>query len=608
MARSILNRVGVRPFVLAAAWLLILPACRGPEPIDPGVTGSAAVDDLVLERDVAVPMRDGVVLRADVYRPDRGGRFPVLVYRTPYGKRYAADSYQTHREAVRRGYAVVLQDVRGRHTSDGRFNPYRQEGADGYDTIEWAASQPWSNGAVGTYGLSYPGAVQWLAAMESPPHLVAMAPAMTFSSPRNFFYSNGVFDRSWLPWIYVNIAPDIRTRLGLPGAKDTAEAGQTWPAVADEYRSWLPLAELPWLRQEAPFYFEWLAHPPEDPWWNWAELRGNYSRVTAAVLNLSGWYDEGYGPEGATTNFNGLVAARTPAGGARTHLVLGPWVHGVGSTGERRVGELDFGPAAPIDYDDVVLDFLDHYLRGVQNGYAGGAPVRYFVMGANDWRSDWSWPPGGTTTVPLYFARRGNGLNVLQSGEPAEFPALSSFVSDPGNPVTDPHAEYGPHDYRELAARGDLLTFDSESLTEDLEVSGAIVAIIYASCDCRDFDLWVRLQDVYPDGRAINLMSPGNDVIRASYREPGRGRQLLAPGEVYELRLPALLTSIRLGRGHRLRAQVSASFAPHMSRNLQTGESEVSAARFGPANITIHHGGRTASRLVLPTRSPPRGG
>ena len=601
MARSILNRSGTRPFAIAAVCLLLLPACRGPEPIGAGAPGSAVEHDVLIERDLAVPMRDGVVLRADLYRPKRAGRFPVLVYRTPYGKHNAPDSYRTHLEAVARGYAVVLQDVRGRYASDGRFDPYRQEGADGYDTIEWAAAQPWSNGIVGTYGLSYPGAVQWLAAMERPPHLAAMAPLMTFSSPRNFFYSNGVFDRSWLPWIYVNIAPDIRRKLDLPGIRDTSEAAEAWAGVADQYRSWLPLGELPWLRQEAPFYFEWLAHPPEDPWWDWAELRGRYTRVDAAVLNLSGWYDEGYGPEGAVTNFNGLVETRSRGGGARAHLVLGPWVHGVGSTGERRVGELDFGASAPIDYDDVVLDFFDHYLRDVRNEYADDAPVRHFVMGANEWHSDSSWPPADTTMSPLYFAKSGGGPDVLQFGEPPASPAHSTFVSDPADPVTDPHAEYGPHDYRQLEGRKDVLTFDTEPLAENLQVSGAITAVIHASCDCRDFDLWVRLQDVYPDGRAINLMSAGNDVIRASYRQPDRGRQLLTPGEIYELRLLALLTSIRFARGHRIRAQISGSFAPHMSRNLQTGESEVVSAASKAARITIHHGGGASSHLLVPT-------
>jgi hypothetical protein len=556
---------------------------------------------LTTERDVAVPMRDGTLLRADVYRPVSGGPFPVLVYRTPYGKRSAAQDYQIHLKAVERGYAVVLQDVRGRYASDGQFDPYRHEGADGYDTIEWAAAQAWSNGRVGTYGLSYPGAVQWLAAVESPPHLLAMAPAMTFSSPRNFFYMNGVFDLSWLPWIYADVAPDARSRLDLPGTRDDAAAAEAWPSVAREYLSWLPLKDLPWLRQEAPFYFEWLAHPPEDPWWDWAELRGRYSRVSAAVLNLSGWYDEAYGPEGAATNFNGLVQARIGQADPRTHLLLGPWVHGVSSLAARRTGDIDFGADAAIDYDQVVLDFLDHYLRGIDNRFTHASPVRHFVMGANEWREDTRWPPAESRALPLYFGLDGDNQRRLQIGRPASGTSRSTFTADPRNPVMDVYASDGPHDYRKLQTRKDLLTFDTEPLQEDLWVAGAITAVIYASCNCRDFDLWVRVLDVYPDGRAINLMGPGNDVLRASYRDPEAGRQLLEPGRVYELRLPALMTSIRFTRGHRIRAQISASFAPHLSRNLQTGESEVAAAVSMPADITIHHDAGHASRLLLPT-------
>ncbi|HMK23078.1 MAG TPA: CocE/NonD family hydrolase, partial [Terriglobales bacterium] len=170
-------------------------------------------------------MRDGVVLRADVLRPAGEGKFPVLVYRTPYGKDEAQQEHTTFKHALERGYAVVIQDVRGRFHSDGEFRPYENEGRDGYDTIEWSASQPWSNGAVGTFGLSYPGAVQWLAAVENPPHLQAMVPAMTFSSPRNFFYAGGAWDLSWISWIWDNIAPDARVRKNLPGPRTGREAG-----------------------------------------------------------------------------------------------------------------------------------------------------------------------------------------------------------------------------------------------------------------------------------------------------------------------------------------------------------------------------------------------
>jgi putative CocE/NonD family hydrolase len=549
---------------------------------------------MVVEIDVEVAMRDGVMLRADIYRPPGDGPFPVLLYRTPYGKQFAVEYYQTHLNAVERGYVVVLQDVRGRYASDGIFEPYRNEGKDGFDTIEWAARQPWSNGDVGTFGLSYPGAVQWLAAIESPPSLKAMAPAMTFSSPRNFFYMNGVFDLSWLPWTYFNIAPDARVRQNLPGIRSYEDAAEAWDSVADDYLLHLPLAELPFLQDEAPYYFEWLTHPPEDPWWDWAEIRGRYSDVDAAVLNMSGWYDEAYGPEGAITNHTGLVESRS--GPARSHLILGPWKHGVIETGERIVGDIDFGPDAGIDYDEVLLRFFDENLRGQDTGLAAEPAVRYFVMGANKWQEANAWPPEYAAAEPWCLAT--GSLAPCAESETAE-PSL--FRADPNDPVTDPYDTFGPHDYRSLEKRADVLTFDSDVLAEDLTVAGNAIASVFISCECRDMDLWFRLQDVYPDGRVINLRSPGAEVLRASYRDVDKGRQLLEPGEVYELRLDYLMLANTFKAGHRIRAQVSASFAPHLSRNLQTGESEHFGNEMQVADITIHHSEPHRSTLTLPT-------
>src|SRR5437867_6772694 len=233
----------------------------------------ATAATVVHDQDVAVPMRDGVRLRADILRPSGNERFPTLVYRTPYGRHAALKDSTTFTRAVERGYAVVVQDVRGRYASDGEFRPYESEGRDGYDTIEWAARQPWSNGKVGTFGLSYPGAVQWLAAVESPPHLKAMVPAMTFSTPRNFFYASGVFDMSWMEWIWRNIAPDVRLKKNLPGPRTYEEAAAAWPKVRDKLLWKLPLDSVEDLRGIAPYYYDWLQHPPEDPWWDWAELR-----------------------------------------------------------------------------------------------------------------------------------------------------------------------------------------------------------------------------------------------------------------------------------------------------------------------------------------------
>ena len=236
-----------------------------------------------VEKNVAVTMRDGVVLRADVLRPTESGRFPVLVYRTPYGKDAAHEEYTIFRNGVERGYAVAVVDVRGRYHSGGEFRPYENEGRDGYDTIEWAAAQAWSNGAVGTFGLSYPGAVQWLAAVESPPHLKAMVPAMTFSTPQNFFYAGGTWDLSWIEWIWDNIAWDVRVKKNLPGPRTYDEALAAWKNEGPKMLGTLPLLEMQQLREVAPYYYDWLRHPAEDPWWDWSELRNKYGRAHAAV-------------------------------------------------------------------------------------------------------------------------------------------------------------------------------------------------------------------------------------------------------------------------------------------------------------------------------------
>lgn len=554
-----------------------------------------------VDADVAIRMRDGVVLRGDLLRPDGVGPFPVLVYRTPYGKAEALREYTTFERAVGRGYAVVIVDVRGRYASAGEFVPYENEARDGYDTIEWAARQPWSNGRVGTFGLSYPGAVQWLAAVENPPHLVAMVPAMTFSSYRNFFYAGGTWDLSWLEWIWDNIAPDIRVKRDLPGPRSGAEAEAEWTTAGPRMQATLPLGALSELQGIAGYYYEWLSHPPEDPWWNWADLAGKYGRTRAAVLNLSGWYDDNYGPEGATTNFRGLVAARQGRIEGN-ELLIGPWVHGVGSTMTAKAGERTFAANAAIDYDATVLDWMDHYLKGIDNGVGRRAPVRYYVMGSDSWKESRTWPPAATRTS-YYLAGGATTRDGVLATTRSTGPAVSSFTSDPAKPVLNPYAASGAHDYRNLAERADLLTFDSAPLAVDTEVTGPIDIEIYARCDCRDFDLWVRLYDVTPDGSAWNLMSPGVDVVRASYRDPVRGRRLLTPGEIVPIRIRGPVTSNLFRRGDRIRVQVSGSFFPNFSRNPQDGSWESTSATMQSASIRVLHDPGHPSRVVLPVVS-----
>ncbi len=562
------------------------------------------------EKNVGIPMRDGIVLRADILCPAGGEKFPVLVYRTPYGKDAAQQEYKTFVHAVERGYAVAIVDVRGRYHSGGEFRPYENEGRDGYDTIEWAARQPWSNGDVGTFGLSYPGAVQWLAAVENPPHLKAMVPAMTFSTPQNFFFAGGTWDMSWTEWIWDNIAWDIRVKKNLPGPRNEDESLSAWKVEGPKMLGALPISNVPQLQDVAPFYFDWLKHPAEDPWWNWSELRNKYGQTHAAVLNLSAWYDDNYGPEGATTNYAGLLKSRAGSHSSddrsqekdkRTHLLLGPWVHGVDNTGKTKSGEREFGATATIDYDDVVLRWMDHYLKGAQNGVEREKPVRYFVMGSNQWREADTWPPAADRKS-LFLAPGGSNARIgkLEYKSTNQRPAFSEFVSDPANPVVNEYASSGAHDYRKLIERDDLLTFDSQPLEKDTEITGPIEARMFVSCDCRDLDLWVRLEDVSSDETAFNLMNPGLDVLRASYRDLALGRQWLEPLKTYELDLKNLITSNVFLKGHRIRVQISGSFYPNFSRNLQSGKSEVESAESKKARIRILTDSHHPSQIVLP--------
>jgi len=551
-----------------------------------------------------VPMRDGIALRADIWRPSSDGRFPVLVYRTPYGRKSAEKEYTTFDHAVGRGYAVLIQDVRGRYDSGGEFRPYENEGHDGFDTIEWAARQSWSNGSVGSFGLSYPGAVQWLAAVENPPHLKAMVPAMTFSTPQNFFYAGGAWDLSWIEWIWDNIAPDIRVKRNLPGPRTYPEAIKAWEKQGEKMLSEVPLNKLAELQGIAPYYYDWLSHPPEDPWWDWAELRNKYANVHASVLNLSAWYDDNYGPEGATTNFQGLLRARKSESDPRTHLLLGPWVHGVDSTQKTKAGDRTFGPAAAIDYDEVVLRWMDHYLNGIDNGVDRESPVRYFVMGRDEWCESKTWPPAAKMTPYYLFSGQENDaahrMGTLSTAIPQISKRSITFPSDPQNPVKNIYSSSGGHDYRDLAKRNDVLTFDSSPMTSDMEVTGPVRAEMYMACDCRDVDLWVRLLDVAPDGTAFNLMSPGLDVVRASYREAGSGQQLLEPNRIYVIRFENLISSDLFKKDHRVRVQISGSFFPNFSRNQQTGDSERISAKMKKAQITIYSDRQHPSRIILP--------
>ncbi len=546
---------------------------------------------------LSAAMRDGVSLRGDLYQPDTDARRPVILIRTPYGKQgYREDSLV--RKAVERGFAVFVQDVRGRYASDGEFDPYRQEGRDGYDSVEWLAAQAWSSGRIGTAGLSYPGAVQWLLAAEAPPHLSCMFPAMCFSSGRQFFYFNGVWDMSWLPWTANNIAPDVRRRKKLRGPATGAEAREAWRRDGRAALRHVPLDTQPLLKGVADFYFDWLDHPDDGSFWDFADIESKHDRIRVPAFHFSGWHDEGYGPVGASRNFMGM--RRRASGEAAKHqrLVIGPWVHGEPTMKSTRVGDRDLGAQAGFDYDLAVLDWCDWHLRGIDRGMGAGVPpVRVFVMGANRWREGRDWPLPGTIARSL-FLRAGGRLAPEAPG--AENPDRYTF--DPNDPVEDPHydAGLGPHDQRAIERRADVLTFTTDPLADDLEVIGNIEIRLWIASSAPDTDFVARLLDVEPDGPAWNLMSPTLEVIRARYRGSEREPQLMDPGTPYELVLRWGMTGNLFKRGHRIRLQVTSSFFPHLDRNPNTGRPSAIESRLVPARQTLFHDARRPSRIVLP--------
>jgi len=610
--------------LLGLAVLLPGLGCRAERPGAPagsissgGRAGAPTAPDhpnLLVERNVAVPMRDGVVLRADVYRPADSGRYPVLLMRTPYGKDAAVEegSEPTIVRAPRAGYAVVVQDVRGRFNSDGNFRPYHQEGADGYDTVEWAAVQPWSNGKVGTFGLSYPGASQWLLAMEAPPHLVSIFPAMTFATGRQFFYFGGAFNHDWMRWIALYIAPEERRRRGLPGVLTEAEAEAIWARRKWDWERFVPLAEFPDLKDVAPWYYDWLRHADDSDYWAFADVTAAHPRITVPAMSFSSWYDSNYGPTGAIANFNGVRArGATEAARRGQRLILGPWDHGDPTERETRVGELSFGPNMTLDYYGLILRWHDRHLKGIANGVDEGPPVRLFVMGENVWRDEWEWPLARTRYEPYYLrghgAAAGAGDGRLSPEPPGEAEPADQYAYDPRDPVVIENFEMqGPYDRSELESRRDLLAFTTTPLQEDMEVTGPVTVHLFASTSAPDTDFMVMLLDVHPDGRAYNVMPLEAGAIRARYRESERAPRLMTPGEVVEFTISDMVTSNLFRKGHRIRLHVTSSRFPTFDRNPNTGEPFGTSARMETARQTIFHDAGRPSRLILPIIPGPR--
>ena len=572
---------------------------------------------LKLETDVPVPMRDGTLLFADVYRPDAPGRFPVILQRTPYNRAERRTGPVVDPVFMaQRGYAVVIQDVRGRHSSQGEFRPFHQERADGFDTVQWCAAQPWSGGKVGTYGSSYVGATQWLAAAEAPPALVCMAPAITTDGyHEGWTYQGGAlqlwFVGSWtLQALTLANLPNIARRATVPPGtlEHLVEAIDGLPASL----AGTPLTELPHLDETlAPYFFEWLRHPADDDYWRAVRVADAHAEITAPALNIAGWFDIFLG--GTIRNFLGM-RARGASKEAREdqRLVIGPWAHT--SLAASMTGTQYYGLGATVLGMDLMAEHLrwyDHWLKGADNGVEDDPPVRIFVMGDNVWRAEQEWPPARVEYVD-YFLHSGSKANSLHGDgtlspePPGETEPPDRFDYDPRDPVPTQGGALccvpvllpgGPMDQREAEERADVLCYSTPPLERDTEVTGPLIVTLFAATDAPDTDFTAKLVDVREDGLALGL---ADGIIRARYRE-GRARAVpITPGQVHEYVIDLAATSNVFKRGHRIRLEVSSSNFPRFDRNPNTGEEPALARGTRRAAQTILHTAAHPSRITLP--------
>jgi putative CocE/NonD family hydrolase len=558
---------------------------------------------IVVERDLAARMRDGVQLYADVYRPEGPGRFPALLMRTPYDKSEARQSGRLALTvaAVRRGYVVVVQDTRGQFRSEGRFVPYSQEIDDGHDTIEWVAALPYVEGGVGLFGLSYPGAVQWMTAPTRPPHLKAIAPAMTFAHPNHFFYHGGVFEADFIEWLLGRQTRE-RLRLKLPFVTQE-EIDDGWRRLGEQWMQHRPLRDLPLMR-EFSYWAEWIDNPIESEYWKPYDIEAQHHLIQVPALNLTGWNDDQYGQPGAIRNFTGMRqrgATRAAREGQR--LIIGPWTHGVPTMNRTTYAGVDYGPNAAIDFTETQLRFFDYWLKGIDAGVTTEAPVRIFVMGANRWRAEREWPPARARDTQWFLGPDGG---LARHGAPPSA-APSRYVYDPRRPVPLPPlaSPAGPRDWRATSGRDDVLTFTSAALDRDTEVTGQILAHLWIESTAPDTDVTARVLDVAPDGRATQLTN-AYGVVRARYRstEMPQPPSPLPRGEPVELTISLGYTSYVVPRGHRVRLLVMGSLLQGLETHLNTWEPFRSWAQATVATQTLHHDAARPSRVVMPVVAP----
>jgi putative CocE/NonD family hydrolase len=573
---------------------------------------NSALNEIRVLRYQPVPMRDGVKLYADVYLPRAEGRYPTLVVRTPYGVQRDG-VHEAMIKFAQNGYAAVMNDTRGRYESEGQWDPFRTEANDGYDTIQWAAKQPWSNGKVATQGGSYLGHVQWRAASLQPPNLVAMFPAVASTNIyANWITLNGAFRLSFnYGWGVVRMP----NRIMLPQYWHTENYAP--PELKYEtVLKHLPLkdGDLQSAGYAVKHYRDWVAHPDYDQYWREISDEEQFSKINVPVHTSGGWFDiflQG--------TINGFVGVRKQGANEKarreTKMIIGAWGHGA----SQKYGDVDFGPQNMRAQFDRELRWFDHYLKGIDNGIDREPPVEIFYMGVNQWRHEQDWPIPGTKFTPYYIASDGGansdkGNGRLSAGRPVDEAGAASdqFDYDPNNPVPTVGGNNccgtptlaGPKDQRVIEGRKDILVYTGAPLDQPLAIAGPVKMKLFASTDGPDTDWVVKLIDVHPNGFSMNI---AEGIMRARYRKGTDKMELLKPNEPYEFEVDLVGTANVFLPGHRIRVDITSSHFPQFDRNPNTGEAFGVSNKTRVAKQTIFHNAQRSSHIVLPVVPAPNG-
>lgn len=546
--------------------------------------------NIFAQYNIRVPMRDGVMLAADIFRPEetrRGARAPVILVRTPYNKNNKI-YIEPARYFAERGYAYVTMDVRGRGDSDGEFVPYRNEGIDGYDAVEWCAAQSWSSGNVGTLGGSYLGRIQWLTALLQPPHLKTMIVMVTPSDP--FVETpTGVPGLQHLCWLYL-----VHGRL----------------RQLMEEINWNPIYEhLPLLTMDEragldlPLWRKELQHQTLDAYWAKICYQNQFEKIDVPVMHISGWYDDEQ--IGTPLNFIGMTTrGASEFARANQKLLMGPWGHAVNAS--QKIGEVDFGADAVIDLRGYELRWFDAWLKAQDDGITREPAARLFVMGENKWRDENEFPPARAQYTDFYFHGGGNANSRYGDGTLSlEMPRAENpdaYLYDPARPtpyITDATSSQigGPDDYSAVQQRGDVLVYMTAPLEQDVTVIGPVRVVLFAASSARDTDFTVLLFDAHPTGFHQRLC---DSIVRARYRDGMANPSLIEPHQIYKYEIDVWYTAQVFRAGHRIGVQIASAAFPKYDRNLNTGEDLATGTRMEIATQTIYHDNGHPSRIILP--------